>query len=156
MTLAIGTYISFRTRDDEPTGFNFQNFFPRESRVYNNQSYLFANFGFSGATVDLQGSNIQATLVFGHSLLSNNFIKQACDNYWIVRIRTVWLDTNPLEETGTYLEEVYGCTQYDHNLSRINLNLGSPLDAVRAEIPQRVLSQQLVGSLPTTGAINVS
>lgn len=155
MSLPIGTYISFRTRDDRPTGFNFQNFFPSESRLYNGTSYLFACFGFSGATVDLQGANITATLGFGQSLLLNNFIKQACDDFWIVRVRAVWLDPETLEETDTFLEEVYGCIRFDHDLRLTNLSLGSPLDAVRAEAPQRVLSQELVGSLPTTGAINV-
>jgi len=155
MTLAIGTYISFRTRSDGVTPYNFQNFFPSETRDYDGQTYLFACFGFSGGSVDLEASDVQATLAFGQSQLCSTFVKQSCDEYWIVRIRSVWLDPETLEETTTFLEEIYSCISYENDLSRLNLTLGSPLDAVRSEVPQRVLSQELVGSLPTTGAINV-
>lgn len=155
MTIAIGTYLRFQDRTGVDVGFNFQNFFYNESRVYNGVTYTFANFGFSGSSTDLTAANISASLVFAQSLLPSNIVKSACDKYWIVNIRTVWLNPDTLAETSDYLEEYYSAVSFEHDLSRLVLTLGSPMDAVRSEVPQRVLTQELVGSLPTTGAINI-
>ena len=64
MTIAIGTYIKILDRAGSSTGYAFQNFHSGETRTYNNENYVFAAFGFSGGTVDLQAGNISASLVF--------------------------------------------------------------------------------------------
>jgi len=152
--IAIGTYIKFQTLAGGDVGYAFQNFHQGESRSYAGTTYLYAGFGFSGSTVDLQGSNIQASLVFAVSELMLSLAQQMADDRWIIRIRTVWLDPDTYAEQGTYLEETFQVTGYVHNGSRLALNLGSPLDAVAGQAPKRTLSQYLVGSLPTTGTIS--
>ena len=76
MTIAIGTYIRILERTGEPTGLAFQNFHVGEVRLYKNQAYIFAAFGFSGGTVDLQAGNITASLLFAvnASLCSKNTV----------------------------------------------------------------------------------
>lgn len=154
--IAIGTYIRFQLSDGTDTGYAFQNFHAGSSRNYAGAEYLYGGFGFSGSSVDLQGSNISASLVFAVSPLLLNFIQEAADQRWIIRIRTVWLDPDTYAETSTYMQETYQVTSFQHDGSRLSLALSSPLDAVTGQTPRRTLSQYLVGSLPTTGSIAFS
>jgi hypothetical protein len=154
--IAIGTYIKFQLPSGGTTGYAFQNFHANEARSYAGTSYVYAGFGFSGSSVDLQGSNIRASLVFAVSDLLLNFIQEAADQRWIIRIRTVWLEPDGYAETSTFLEETFQVTSFQHDGSRLALDLGSPLDAVSGQAPRRTLSQFLVGSLPNTGSISFS
>lgn len=152
--VAIGTYIKFQLRTGANVGYAFQNFHADEVRSYSGTIYTYSGFGFSGTSVDLEGSSIRAQLVFSVNALTLNLFQQAADERWIVRVRTVWLNPETLEETTTYTEETYQVVGFQHNGSRFGLDLGSPLDAVAGQTPRRTLTQFLVGSLPATGQIS--
>jgi len=156
MTLAIGTYVKLVTGDGAATGYQFQNFHFGQNRPYNGTSYMYAGFGFSGGTLDLEAGNVSASLVFAVNALDLVVFKQAADARWLTEVRTVWLNPDTLDETGTYSEEVYAITGFEHDTSRLSVRLGNPLDAVSQNAPRRVLTQKLVGSLPSTGNINLS
>lgn len=155
MTIAIGTYVKLMDRAGGFTGYAFQNFYQGETRSYNGVNYLFGGFGFSGGTLDLQAGNISASLVFAVSQLSLDVFNQAVLDRWLIEVRTVWLDPDTLEEGQTYGEETYAVTGLEHDSSRLSVRLGSPLDAVAENAPRRLLTQDLVGSLPSTGNINL-
>ena len=155
MTLAIGTYIKVLRNGGSVLGYGFQNFHANETRTYNNDIYIFASFGFSGGTVDLEAGNINASLIFAVNSLDLAVFQQAVQSRWLVEIRTVWLDPDTLEEGNTYGEEVYAITGLEHDASQLSVRLGSPLDAVSQNAPRRLLTQDLVGSLPSTGNINL-
>lgn len=152
--IAVGTYISFQLPEGVSTGHAFQNFHSGKNRLYQGVVYVYAGFGFSGASVDLQGANISAQLVFAVSQLLVNFAHQAVDERWIVRVRTVWLDPDTFDEASTFSEETYQLNGLQHDGSRLAFDLGSPLDAVSGQSPRRTLTQYLVGSLPATGQIS--
>jgi hypothetical protein len=152
--IAVGTYVRFLLSNGGATGHAFQNFHVGKVRNYAGTDYIYAGMGFSGSSVDLQGSNISASLVFAVNPLLLNFIQEAADDRWIIRVRTVWLDPDSFDETGTFSEEVYQVTSFKHDGSRLSLELSSPLDAVSGQAPRRVLTQYLVGSLPATGSIS--
>jgi hypothetical protein len=156
MRIAIGTYINFCLFSGANTGYAFQNFHAGELRTFEGINFMYGGFGFSGTSVDLEGSNIQAQVVFGSSPLDLAFVKQAADDRWTIRIRTVWLDPDTLVETSTYTEEIYQISSYQHDNSRLTLQLGSALDAVSSHVPKRTLRQALVGSLPSSGEIGFS
>ena len=156
MTYAIGTYIQLLNPNGSDTGRRFQNFFQGETRTYEGLDYIPAAFGFSGGTLDLQGANITASLVFALNQLGLTIFDQAARDQWLVRIRTVWLDPDTLDESNTYSEELYAVTGYEHDSSRLSVRLGSPLDAIAENAPRRSLTSALVGSLPTTGDISLS
>ncbi len=156
MTIAIGTYIKLATSTNEPTSYAFQNFHVGETRSFQGTSYMYAGFGFSGGTLDLEAGNVSASLVFGVNELDLVVFKQAADSLWLAKVDTVWLNPDTLDETGTYSREIYAITGFEHDSSRLSVRLGNPLDAVSQNAPRRVLTQKLVGSLPTTGNINLS
>jgi len=153
--LAIGTYVRLSNENGSDTGYRFQNFFQGEVRTYNNLEYVFAGFGFSGGAVDLQASNISANLVLALNQLDLAVFTQAANDRWLIELRTVWLDPETLDETTNFSEEIYAVTGLEHDSSRLSVRLGSPLDAVSENAPRRVLTQKLVGSLPTTGDISL-
>jgi len=154
--LAVGTYVRILDRDGKPTGYAFQNFFQGESRSYNDTSYVFAGFGFSGGTLDLQSGSITAALVFAVNELDLNIFQTASDNRWLAEVRTVWLDPDTLNETRQQSEELYAVLGFEHDTSRLQVRLGNPLDAVKENVPRRVLTQTVVGALPSTGQISLS
>lgn len=152
--IAIGTYIRFFLPSGGATTYAFQNFHANEIREFGGVNYTYSGFGFTGTTVSLEGSNISAQLIFGVNQLSLNFAQQAADDRWVIQVRTVLLDPDTYEETTTYTDETFQINAYQHDGSRLGLDLGSPLDAVAGQAPKRTLSQYLVGSLPTTGNIS--
>lgn len=154
MSVAIGTYISFQRRDGTFTGNDFQNFHRGQRRTYNGRDYMYGVFGFSGAAVDVNGANIQAQLVFGLNNLILGIAQTAANEFWVVRVNTVWLNPDNFNETAQRLEEVYAVVGFEHDNSRIGLRLGSPLDSVQSDFPRRVLTQANVGVLPTTGNVS--
>ena len=156
MSIAIGTYLKFIDAAGTDTGNNFQNFFQGETREYQGDTYIFGGFGFSGGTLDLEGGNISAGLVFALNDLALSVFRQAAEQFWLVRIRTVWLDPDTFEEGNTFSEELYAVTGFDHDLSRISVRLSSPLDAVQENAPRRTLTADLVGALPSTGQISLN
>ena len=156
MSIAIGTYLKFIDAAGIDTGNNFQNFFQGETREYQGDTYIFGGFGFSGGTLDLEGGNISASLVFVLNDLSLSIVNQAAEQFWLVRIRTVWLDSSTFQEGNTFSEELYAVTGFEHDSSRLSVRLSSPLDAVQENAPRRTLTADLVGALPSTGQISLN
>jgi hypothetical protein len=154
MSTAIGTYIAFQTRAGVDLNQNFQNFHVGETRTYGGRDFLFSSFGFSGAAVDVEAANIQASLVFPLSSVGLSLFQNVADQYGVVEVQTVWLDAGTLAETATNLSELYAVTAFTHDNSRITLQLGSPLDSVSQNIPRRRLNQEMVGALPSTGNVS--
>lgn len=154
--LAIGIYLKLLLPDGTQTGYSFQNFFQGETRTYDGDDYTFGAFGFSGGTLDLEGGNISATMIFAVNQLSVAVFGQAAQDKWLAQIRTVWLEPDTFKETSQHSEELYAITGIGHDNSQLSVRLGSPLDAVQANLPRRVLTTSLVGELPSTGNINLS
>jgi hypothetical protein len=151
---ALASYVQFLEEDGTPTGNNFQNFFAEQTRSYNGATFLWAGFGYSGAAVDINAANTQASLVFYLSPVILGFADTAARENWLVRVFTVWLDPVSLNETSDRLAEIFTLTSWQHDLVQLRMQLGSPLDAQAAEIPARVLSEGIVGRLPPTGSVS--
>ena len=146
--LAIGTFI-------ELPGYNFQNFFHGQTIAWDGNSYGFAGFGYSGSSVDLQGGNIDAQLIFVVNELSLNLAKKAADERHIVTVKTVWLDPETLVPQSNFMRDVFMITGFEHDSNRLGLRLSSPLDAISGDVPRRRLTEKLVGALPSTGQIQL-
>lgn len=146
--VAVGTYVTFNNGD-----FNFQNFAYGTSRSYSGRSYVYASFGYSGSVIDLQGGNLDASLVFAFNELVLNMAVEAAEDRWMVDIRTVWLDPTSFNEVDEFMDDTFMITGFSHDTSRLSLTLSSPLDAISGDVPRRKLSNFLVGSLPSSGDV---
>ena len=147
MTIAIGTFVEFNGTQ------RYQNFFTGRSMAWSGNQYQFAGFGYSGSTIDLEGGNISASLIWAVNELSLNLAAEAAENRWIVQIDAVWLEPNSLAVQSSYMTDIFMVTGFEHDTLRLSFRLSSPLDAVAADTPRRRLTEKEVGSLPSTGQI---
>ena len=151
--IAEGVYVQFVTRNGTATGYAFQQFHVGQTRTYGGVSYLFGGFQYTGATVDLGFPNAEALLVFQVNVLGLNIWKQAADDLWIAKVRTVWLDPVTLNETTVQMIDTYAVTGFSHDEQQVSVMLGSPLDAIGGDWPRRVLTQAMVGALPPSADV---
>ena len=156
--VAVGNFVKFTSEDT--THFRFQNFFIGETITNEAEPYDFVPFGFSGVTVNRTGDGTEASLVLPNSTenigkLTRSFSQDAIAGRWLAYVRVLIVD--PDDKTSfTTLSNYYGqVTNGTWDNASISLALSSVLDAVGGEIPQRKLSQALVGNLPTTTGVRL-
>ena len=156
--LAVGNFVKFTSGDT--TLFRFQNFFIGETITNESEPYYFVPFGFSGVTTNRTGDGTEASLVLPNStenvgVLTRSFSQDAIAGRWLAYVRVLIVDPDDKTSFST-LSRYYGqVTNGAWDNASISLNLSSVLDAVGGEIPQRKLSQVLVGNIPTTSGLRL-
>jgi hypothetical protein len=150
VSIAIGSYVEL-TREQ-----NYQNFHAHQTRRWNNREFTYASFGYSGSTTDLQSGNVDAQLVFANNQFVLGLANQLADAGTIIRINTVWLNPTTFRELSSYTQDTFMVTGYESDTTRVAFRLSSPLDAVTADVPRRRLAAQLVGSLPSSGDVQLA
>lgn len=155
-TYAIAQYLTF-TIPDDAVKHRFQNFFINQTVPWVNGSHRFLPFGFSGVTVDRNGGNIDAALVFPNNTLSRSWGAEAVEKFWLARVRTVLVDpTNTAESAQRLLYNYNGqVTAGAWDDTKLTLQLNSILDSVQKNAPNRKLNRNLCGHLPNTNRITI-
>lgn len=152
-TQALGTYLTLLNRSGSAQ-FHFQNFYIEAASVWQGTAYTFMPFGFSGVTVDADGENVEAQLVFPNNALSRDWAVTAAEDAWVAKTQMLVVDPqgSPVRILHGYVGQVTSVTWDDTALS---LKTSSILDAVQSNIPHRRLNRNLVGALPVTDAIRL-
>lgn len=153
MELAIGNFVTFT--DNGVVRQRFQNFFISETITYASNQYGFLPFGFSGVTINKTGDNTDASLILPNNTLSRNWAVEALDKRWLAHVLVMLMD--PDDRTSfTQLHQYYGMVSNGSwKEAELSLTLNTVLDAVGAEVPQRRLTQKLIGSIPTTSGVRL-
>jgi hypothetical protein len=153
-TLAIGNYLELVPRSG--SDYRFQNFHIGKIGVYRgNSDYSFLPFGFSGITVNRQGDNVDAELVFPNNAISRPWATQAIQERWEARIRTVRVDPDNINEAELLFPYVGLVSSGGWDDTALTLRLNTVLDAVGTEVPHRALTENLVGPLPVTSNVRL-
>ena len=159
-TYAIANYLTF-TIPDVSVQYRFQNFYINQEVPWVNGTHVFLPFGFSGITVDRNGGNIDAALVFPNTRLTREWGAQAIENFWLARVRVVQVDPDD-PAVAANDNERYRLYNYSGQVTSgtwdettFSLRLNSVLDAVRGNAPNRRLNRNLCGHLPTTNRITI-
>lgn len=153
---AFVNYVRFKTQADVYTGTPYQNFSVNQPRTYSGVTYSFAPFAVSSGGGARGGERSNAALVAGTDAISVNLFAEAVQNRHILEIKTVSLDPLTFVDEALISTEVWRIASYEMDTTTITMRLTSPLDAVKAQIPRRTLSTELVGALPTSGALVVN
>jgi hypothetical protein len=153
---AFVNYVRFKTQAGVFTGTPYQNFSINETRTYQGVTYSFAPFGVLGGGGTRGGERSSGSLVAGTDALSVNLFAEAVRNRYMLEIKTVSLDPLTFADEALVSTENWRVASYNLDTARVVLRLTSPLDAVRAQVPRRTLSTNLVGALPTSGALVLS
>jgi hypothetical protein len=173
MRIALAQYIRFKTKSNVyvPSR-SYQNFFIGETRSLLGVPYTFAPFRISGSISNKGGDTAQASLTTIPNALTVGACTEAVLNYWLLEVSTYLISATSLApevgeqligtETGSFTEagllatELWSCSTMGQDYEKISITLSSPLDATRRQVPRRVLSEGLVGSVPATGNITAS
>ena len=154
MELAIGNYLRL-TNPNGTAAWYFQNFHIATTASFQGSSYMFLPFGFSGVSVNRNGDNTEASLVFPNNNLSRSWALTAVKENWLGRVYVVL--TDPDNSSGGQLMHQYtgqvAAGSWDE--TSLQLRLNTILDAVGSDIPNRRLTQSLVGKLPVTSNVRL-
>jgi hypothetical protein len=154
MELAIGNYLQLKNRAGT-SSWQFQNFHIGKTATFQSARYTFLPFGFSGVSINRNGDNTEATLVFPNTDLSRAWALTAVKESWIGRVYVMLLDpdnTNQGQIMHQYTGQVAAGTWDEASL---NLNLNTILDAVGSDIPMRRLTQSLIGKIPISSNVRL-
>ena len=133
----------------------FQN--GRISPDINNFHYL--SFIYQGATRNRSGDNMTSSLILANSQLSMNYAQEIVSNKYHVKVETclmteafeIQLDSNNNKRILT--SEIWLASTMSYDPEAIEIVLTSAIDAVGANAPDKVLTRDIVGSLPVTGSL---
>lgn len=173
MQVAIAHYIRFKYKDGSYVPARaYQNFFVGETRSFQDIIYAFAPFRITGNISNKGGDSSQASIVTIPNAITVGVATEAVLNYFMVEVKTIIVnattlaqpgsnqligtETGSFTESGVVAQEIWSCGNMSQDYEKISISLLSPLDATRKQIPKRVLSQNLVGSVPPTGNIVAS
>mgnify|MGYP003135950289 CR=1 FL=1 len=142
----------------------FQNFFIAKDLSYDNATYGFLPFAFSGITINRSGDGVEANLVLPNNDLSRNWAVDAMTLYdanglkedpWLAHVLVVALDVDS-EAVDYVLYEHWGqFSGGSWDETSLELNLSTVLDAVGGDVPMRRLTQDLVGHLPVQSGLRL-
>lgn len=153
MTVAIVNYVRFKTAGGSYTPYAFQNYSINATRVYNGTSYSYAPFVIALAAGSKGGDRTSNSIVVPDNILSTNiFAEAALGGYFLESIAVV-LDPQTFADSHLLTNELWRVSTLESDQEFLSLRLMSPLDAVRGQVPRRVLSSNLVGALPTSSTI---
>jgi len=139
---------------DNNSSYQFQNYRVGTSITHSGAEYVFAPFGFSGATSNLQGDNLDAGLVFVCNALTRSWAETAITEGWVGVVKVMLLDEN--SDIQRMLYSYTGkIASGGWDATRIELSLNTVMDSVRGTVPGRRMNHQLIGNIPITAAINV-
>lgn len=156
----VAQYVRFQNKSGEYIpGFNFQNFFANEEKTYAGIEYGFGSFLFTGTLGNGAGEGSEANLLGTVNQLTVNIFSEAVEKFWLIEIKRVVVifneDTGAFEQGATVSVETWDCTAMPRDNNQVVIRLADPFDAVQSQAPRRRLTASLVGSLPSTGNINL-
>ena len=162
MSTSVATtyYIKFLNKNgDYIQSRMYQPFFPGEVRTLYEINYQYAPFGFNGSSSTRNGDGVEGTLLFPANDLSVSLATEAILQNWLVEVTTVEISIEiggNFTECAVYSTELWACNGGGQpDLGKVVINLSSPTNAIRGRVPKRVLTTDLVGSVPSTGQISM-
>ena len=130
----------------------YHNAMPGTTLTYDRTNYSYFSFIYQGAAKNRTGDNLEANILVSVNEISSNIAVNAVNNRWHVRMfSAVMNENNTVSRVLTVEEWIAASLSYDNEVMEVILSSG--IDAVGANAPTRVLTRDLVGSLPITANI---
>jgi hypothetical protein len=154
--MEICNFMRFKERNGSYTPWAAQNFFIGQTIIHNGTSYPYRPIAVATNSSTRGGDRSEAVIGAAMSALSLNVFSEAAAADWLLEVRSVKVNRADLSPGPLLMVEYWAARQVQHEASDpvVKLQLASPLDAVRRP-GGRVLSQRLVGALPTSGALTL-
>jgi len=154
--MEICNFMRFKRRNGTYTNWLAQNFYIGEIIRHNGENYPYLPVAVATNSSTRGGDRSEAVIAAAASELSLNVFNEAAAADWLLEVRSVKVNRANLSLGALLTVEYWAARQVQHDSSEpiVKLQLASPLDAVRSP-GGRVLSQFLVGALPTSGSLTL-
>lgn len=147
-------FMRFKEVNGPYTSWAAQNFFVDQLKSYAGADYQFIPIAVSNNAAVRGGDRAEAAISAPVNDITLNVFNEAYTEDWLLEIKTVKLNRSDFSIDALLTVETWAVSQvqYDSSQEGVVLQLASPLDAV-SRVGGRVLSQFLVGALPTSGTL---
>jgi len=154
--MEICNFLRFKRRNGTYTDWLAQNFFIDQTITHNGQDYPYRPIAVATNSSTRGGDRSEAVIAAAVSALTLNVFSEAASKDWLLEVRSVKVNRADLSVGALLMVEYWATRQVQHDTSEpiVKLQLASPLDAVKSP-GGRVLSQVLVGALPTSGNLTL-
>ena len=115
-------------------------------------SHNYLSFIYQGAAKNRSGDNMTSSLLLANSEISMRFAVEAVAEKYHVKVET-YLMTEDFQQKTKLTEEQWLVSSMSYDPETIEVILSSAIDAVGANAPDRVLTQEIVGHLPITASL---
>ena len=115
-------------------------------------SHNYLSFIYQGAARNRSGDNMTSSLLLANSEISMRFAVEAVTEKYHVKVET-YLMTEDFQQKTKLTEEQWLVSSMSYDPETIEVILSSAIDAVGANAPDRVLTQEIVGHLPITASL---
>jgi len=132
-----GNSVSFKSVSDDP----------------NTYDYYYLPFIYQGATKNRSGDNLEAALVLANNAVAMNRAREAVTNKWSIEVSVCLVDPSTLAHQRTLTTDNWLASGMSYDTQNVEVILSSAIDAVGAVSPNRVLTTDMVGHLPTSASI---
>lgn len=117
------------------------------------RSYSYLSFIYQGAAKNRSGDNLESALVLSANQISMNVARAAIANKTQVKVTTCVMNDSFTQVQKKLTTEYWLAASMSYDTETIEVLLSSAIDAVGAEVPNRVLTRDLVGDLPVSGSV---
>lgn len=154
--IAYGCLLSISQKGAGPS-YTLQNFFSTDNIDHNGGVYGFAPFGWSGVTVNRNGDNESTRLIFPNENIVQVIVGRIFNNtsQWLAKVETALLNPDDRTDYRILTEYVGMIVSGSHAGPTIEVEVGSILDAVGADVPRRRITEDLFGPMPTTANVRL-
>ena len=120
--------------------------------------HSFLSFIYQGAAMNRSGDNLEASIILANNPLSMSYVKDFVEQKYYIQVETFLMTTDFNKDTaakngGRLTGEYWLAAGMRYDPESIELLISSAIDAVGANAPDRVLTQEIVGHLPVTGSL---
>jgi len=120
---------------------------------FDSASYAHLPFIYQGATKTRDGSNMEAGLVLANNAISMNHVIDAVRKKWTIKVAVCLMNPETFVHQKTLTRDIWMASAMSYDPETIEVVLSSAVDAVGADCPNRKLTEQMVGALPTSADI---
>ena len=152
-SLSIGHFLTLKP--SATINYAYQNFFIGRAITYSSVNYNFIPFGFSGIAVNTDGSASDSSLIFPNNELSRQWADDAVKGAWYADVKVLLLNPDDVNDFGLLTEYSGRVDLGAWDETRVVLTLNTIIDSVGSEVPNRRITQRLVGNLPTSSNVRL-
>ena len=127
---------------------------PKNTILFNGKNYHYLPFIYQGTTVNRSGDNIESNLIMGNHPLSMAKAQEAVVNSYFVEVNVCIVANNDIDNiTNVLTTDTWLASSLSYDPEVVEVLLSSAVDAVGVNVPNLVLTTDVVGKLPVTSDI---